>query len=179
MKDRGDTKQYILIFLGSLVITTAVLYVGRGINKHMHHQKMVAWSVASARDTDGAENRVVLNGIPGYLGMSGVYLDFMKDGYIMLSGDNPEEIDGWKLISEFAIEPGSYTLTGMKGAKENTVAFQLYICDDTGSYRYLYQWDEDIAFAVEQDMEATLHVRVYPFVDEVDIVARPAVYRDG
>lgn len=178
LTDRSNAKRTLLIFLISLVLTTAVLYAGKGIRKHVLHQRMVAWSAASARDTDGAENRVVLNGKPGYLGESSVYLDFTKDGYISLSGDNPEEIDGWKLISEFTIEPGNYTLTGLKGAIENTVALQLYISDDTGYDRYLCQWNEDINFTVERDTEATLHARVFPFVDEVDIVARPAVYRD-
>ena len=178
MRDKSGTKITVLIFLISLAITIAVLYAGRGIRNHVFHQRMVAWSAASARDTDGAENRVVLTGIPGYLGTSEVYLDFMGDGYINLSGDNPQETDGWRLISEFAIEPGSYTLTGLKGAEEHTVALQLYVRDGAGYEQYLYQWDEDVKFTVERTVEAALHARVFPFVNGVDLVARPAVYRD-
>ena len=66
----------------------------------------------------------------------------------------------------------------MKGQEEDTVALQLHIEDETGFYRYLYQYDEDVTFIVERSVEATLHVRVYPETVGVNIPARPAVYRD-
>ena len=138
---------------------------------------MVQYSIVSARE-DGAPNRVVMNGKPGYLGDSAVHLSYLKDGWISFVGDNVEESNGWKLLSTFTLEPGKYTLTGMKGQRENTVALQLYIKDETGFSRYIYQYDEDVRFIIEKPVDATLHVRVYPGVDGIDVKARPAVYRD-
>ena len=138
---------------------------------------MVTYSIASARE-DGAANRVVLNGKGGYLGSSNVYLKYLVDGWIRLTGDNVEESNGWKLLSEFNLEPGMYTLTGMAGFEKNTVALQLRVEDDMGAYRYLYQHDEDVKFKVERQTTAELNVRVYPNVADVDVTVRPAVYRD-
>lgn len=138
---------------------------------------MVQYSIASARE-DGEPNRVIMNGKPGYLGYSSVHLSYLKDGWISLVGDNVEESNGWKLLSAFTLEPGTYTLTGMKGQDENTIALQLRIEDDTGYYRYYYQYDEDVNFIIERPADAALHVRVYPEVEGIDVKARPAVYRD-
>lgn len=137
---------------------------------------MVQYSIASASE-DGTPNRVVMNGKPGYLGYSSVHLSYLKDGWISLVGDNAEESNGWKILSTFTLEPGTYTLTGMKGQYENTTALQLHIEDDTGFYRYIYQYDDDVSFTIERAVEATLHVRVYPKTEGIDVNARPAVYR--
>lgn len=154
-----------------------LLYSGNAVRNHVIHQRMVEFATASSRE-DGAPNRVVMNGKDGYLGYSSVRLSYLKDGWISLEGDNEEESSGWKLISTFTLEPGTYTLTGVKGQEEDTVALQLHIEDETGFYRYLYQYDEDVTFIVERSVEATLHVRVYPETVGVNIPARPAVYRD-
>lgn len=82
----------------SLLSTLVLLYIGDGIVKHILHQKMVTYSIASARE-DGAANRVVLNGKAGYIGYSTVYLKYLADGWIRLTGDNVEESNGWKLLS--------------------------------------------------------------------------------
>ena len=138
---------------------------------------MVQYSIASAHE-DGTPNRVVMNGRPGYLGYSSVHLFYLKDGWISLIGYNVEESSGWKLLSTFTLEPGKYTLTGMKGQHENTIALQLRIEDDTGYHHYFYQYDEDVSFTIERETDAVLHVRVYPKVEEIDAQVRPAVYRD-
>ena len=138
---------------------------------------MVQFSIASARE-DGVPNRVIMNGKPGYLGYSSVHLSYLEDGWISLVGDNVEESNGWMLLSTFTLETGSYTLTGMRGQDENTVALQLHIEDETGFYRYFYQYDEDVSFTIERAVDATLHVRVYPETEGIDVNVRPAVYRD-
>lgn len=138
---------------------------------------MMQYSIASARD-DGAPNRVVMNGKEGILGYSCVKLYYVGDGWIRLIGYNTEDRNSWKLISEFALEPGTYTLTGMKRQVENTVALQLHIEENKGFHRYFYQYDEDVVFTVEREAKATLHARVYPNVESIDVKVRPAVYRD-
>ena len=138
---------------------------------------MIEFSLASVRE-DGAPNRVVMIGKPGYLGYSSVHLSYLKDGWISLVGDNVEESNGWKLLSTFTLEPGAYTLIGMKGQDENTIAFQLHIEDDTGYHHYFYQYDDDVTFTIDRTVDAALHVRVYPEVEGIHVKARPAVYRD-
>lgn len=155
----------------------AVLISYDAVAKHILHQQMVQYSIASARE-DGSPNRVVMNGKPGYIGPSLVHLSYLKDGWISLVGDNVAESNGWKQLSSFTLEPGIYTLTGLKGQNENTVALQLHIEDDTGFYKYFYEYDEDVRFNIERPVEAVLHVRVYPEIEGIDLKARPAVYRD-
>ncbi len=139
---------------------------------------MLSYSKVTSRAVDGAENRVIMKGFSGGLGYSDVYLQYLQDGCIHLYGANTEDSNAWKLLSAFELEPGCYTLTGMKNAEENSIALQLYISDDTGFYQYYYQWHDDVDFVVERPAKATLHVRVYPYVESVDIIARPAVYRN-
>ena len=137
---------------------------------------MVTYSIASARLSDSSENRVIMNGVSGYIGAA-AFLKYMEDGYIRITGDNPEEGRAWKLLSQFTLEPGEYTFTGMKEG-EQKIALQLHISDDTGFYQYFYQWNEDVRVPVEREAKATLHVMVYPNAEQIDVVARPAVYRD-
>jgi len=177
LPDKSSKKRIICIFTLSLFVTLMILYIGDGIRKHIVHQRMVAYAMSSARE-DGTPNRVIMLGKPGYLGYSSVQLSYLKDGWISLNGDNEEENNGWKLISTFTLEPGTYTLTGMKGQDDNTVALQLHIEDDTGFYRYIYQYDENVVFTIERPSNATLHVRVYPTIEGIDVKVRPAVYRD-
>ena len=95
-----------------------------------------------------------------------------------MTGDNREENNGWKLLSTFTLEPGTYILTGMKGQDENTIALQLYVEDNADFSRYIYQYDQDVSFTIERMADATLHVRVYPEIEGIDVKAQPAVYRD-
>lgn len=137
---------------------------------------MVKYSIASVRE-DGARNYVVMSGKSGYLGYSYVYLKYLEDGWISLTGENPDHKYEQKLISKFTLEPGEYTLTGLK-AQENTIDFQLSLEDDAGTFHYIYLFDNSITFFVEKIVLARLYVRVYPGVKEIRVVARPAVYRD-
>ena len=155
----------------------ALLYTGDAIAKHILHRRMVQYSLTSARE-DGAPNRIVMNGRPGYLGYSSVYLSYLEDGWISLIGDNVDESNDWKLLSTFALEPGSYTLTGMRGQNENTIALQLHIKDETGFSQYIYQFDENVSFSIKRPVEASLHVCVYPEIKGIDVRVRPAVYKD-
>lgn len=127
-------KRIIRIFILSLTITLGCLYAGDGIWKHAVYEKMLSYSKATSRAVDGAENHVVMNGIPGYFGVS-AYLKYLEDGCIYLAGDNIDGERGWKLLSKFTLEPGTYTLTGMSDVPENTIALQLRFSDNTDFYQ--------------------------------------------
>lgn len=104
MSDRKDVKRIICIFLMSLIVTLVICFLGNWIKKNLIHQRMAAYAVASARVEDGAVNKVVMNGIPGYLGYSTVYLKYLRDGYIQIKGDNSGENNEWKLLSQFFLD---------------------------------------------------------------------------
>ena len=137
---------------------------------------MVASSINSSRE-DGTPNRVVMKGKEGYLGDSLVYIQYLEDGWIKMSGENLERRYNQILISEFVLEPGKYTLTGLREQK-NTIDLQLGLKEEAGFHSYFYQYNEDVSFSIEQMAEAALYVRVYPEIEEIDVKARPAVYRD-
>lgn len=171
-------RKSVILFLLSLFSTLVLLYAGKAVVEYRLNQKMVGYAASTARESDGAFNRVVMIGKSGYLGYSSVRLQYLEDGWISLIGDNAEESSGWKLLSKLTLEPGEYTLTGLKESKENTIALQLRIEDNTGYYHYFYQYNEDVCFTIERPVEAALHVRVYPGVEGIDVKAKPAVYRD-
>ena len=154
-----------------------LLYTGNEIRKYFVHQRMIQYSQASARE-DGAENIVVMEGSSGSVGQTYVYLKYLENGVIHIYGDNSYDINGWKRLSEFKLSPGSYTLTGLSGSTEKTVVLQLRISDDSGFYQYFNQCNEDVSFTIKKEMKADLHVRVYPFVENINIKARPAVYKN-
>lgn len=139
---------------------------------------MVSYSIASARESDGASNLVIMSGKAGYLGESDVYLDYLRDGYISIAGNNPNETRGWRKLCEIKMEPGVYSLTGMKDVPDRTVAIELHIGDGTEFSQYIYQWDHDVIFTVKEETIAMLHIMVYPFVKDISVVARPAIYKN-
>ena len=86
---------------------------------------MIAASIASSRETDGAENRVVMYGDSGYVGHSGVFVKYLQDGYVHIYGKSRSENYQWKKLADFTLEPGNYSLTGLTNVPENTVQLQL------------------------------------------------------
>lgn len=168
------------IFALSFFVTLVLLYAGTGIKKRAVSQKMAAYAAATARESDGAENLLLLNGESGYVGPTNVYLKYQKDGSIRLSGSNPGESNGWKLLCEFELAPGEYTLTGLSGFAPKTVELQYSVWnEEKGGCNYYSQHDADIVIRVNETSSAWLHVRVYPFAEETDANIRPAVYKDA
>ena len=164
-----------LIFLSSLLATLALLYAGRGIKARV----MESYAIASARASDGAKNLVVLNGISGYVGESKAYLRYLRDGYIKISGSNPEKASGWKELCKLELGPGTYTLTGMRGVEQDTVSLLVLLKGETDTERFIFQWDEDTVFTLDSTRTASVQVRVYPSTEGIDVIARPALYKEN
>ena len=76
-------KRSFIIFVLSFTVALGVLYGTDKIRKHIVQERMIAYSITSKRTSDNAENRVVMNGISGYVGLS-VYLQYLEDGYIRI-----------------------------------------------------------------------------------------------
>lgn len=183
--ERGDkqfvtsTRRTIVVFLISTALTLCFLSISNDIAEKERHQKMEEYAHSSFRESDGAENLVIMNGKPGRIGGTDVSLIYEKDGYIRLLGSNTESISGWKLISEFKLEPGIYTFTGLKNHEIGTIELQFSTWNEQKKGNdYYCQYDEDISVTITEEKVFYLHVRVYPNLNYVDTIARPAVYKN-
>ena len=172
-----ERKQVILVFLASLALSLSVMAIGDVILKNHIHQKMVSYALASARECDGAANLVILDGRSSQVGSSAVRLVYLADGYVSIKGINTTEAAQWRKISEFILEPGTYTLTGLRDSSKHTAALRLHLEDAVGTAANYWQYDADVQFSITMRCEATLSVRVNQDA-EVDLIARPAVYKD-
>ncbi len=161
----------------SLLVSLSILAAGNQVIKAVIRQKMISYALASARDSDGAANLVVMDGRSGYIGSSTIQLKYIEDGYISIKGINVDEKGQWKQIAEIELEPGAYTLTGLKGSSQEIVALILHLEDSKGAETNYWQYDEDVHFTVDKLCKASLSVRVSQYA-EVEVIARPAVYRD-
>ena len=172
-------KRKLIIFLISLFASLAFLFVSSGIHRAILHKRMVDYAKASARESDGAENCVVMDGKSGYIGSSRVYVKYLKDGYIKISGDNSDGSSGWKLVSEWIMEKGRYTLSGLSGFKENTLELQLSVWnEEKNGYDYYCQFNDEVSIELFEPKSVRLFLRVYPNVTNINVIARPAVYKD-
>ena len=115
-------------------------------------------------------------GNSGYIGHSDFYLRYLNGGYINILGTNRSDTYQWKKISDFSLMPGTYSFTGLTGVDPETVELQLDYPEDEG-YRWLFQWNSDIQFTIEERKEIELYIRAFPGAT-VNVNAMPAVYRD-
>lgn len=165
-----------LVFIVSFFITVLLLFTGRTAMREIRRNSMMAASIASSREEDGAVNHVVMYGDSGYVGHSGIYVKYLKEGNIRISGSSNSENYQWKKIADFSLSPGKYTFSGLTDAEPETVQLQLDYPEGS-SYCWHFIWNSDIQFTIDEVKEVELYVRAFPGVS-VDIIARPAVYRD-
>jgi hypothetical protein len=175
--DSKELKRIILVFVTSLIVSLSMLAIGNQIYKAVIKQRMISCVLASARESDGAENLVIMDGRSGNVGSSSIQLKYLDSGYISIIGKNIDDTGQWKQIAEFVLEPGTYTLTGLEGSSQTIVAIRLHLEDSEGAVANYWQYDEDIQFSITNTSKATLSIRVNQHA-EVNAVARPAVYKD-
>lgn len=175
--DSKESKRIILVFVISLIISLSLLAFGNQVYKAVIRKRMILYALSSSRESDGAENLVIMDGRSGYVGSSTIQLKFLDSGYISISGINSDETGQWKQIAEFELEPGTYTLTGLEGSSLAVVAMRLHLEDSEGVVKNYWQYDGDIQFYITNICKATLSVRVNQYA-KVDAIARPAVYKD-
>lgn len=166
-----------LVFMTSLIISLSMLITGNQIVKSVIHRRMLLYALASARESDGAQNLVVMDGYSGFIGSSMIELKYKEDGFILIKGTNQDETDQWKQIAEIELVPGIYTLAGLKGSSQDVVALRLHLKGVDGAVTNYWQFDEDVQFTVAEQSHATLSVRVNQYA-KVNTIARPAVYKD-
>ncbi len=175
--DSKESNRIILVFIASLIVSLSLLAAGNQVIKTVIHKRMVSYAIASSRESDGAENLVVMDGRSGFVGSSRIQLKYLEHGYISVNGINTEETGQWKQIAVFYLDPGKYTLTGLKESSQDVVALRLHLKDSEGAVTNYWQFDEDVQFKVAERCKAILSIRVNQYA-EVDAIAQPAVYRD-
>lgn len=160
------------------MVSTALLYVGDAVYEHILHQRMVRFAASSDRKTDGASNMMILNGEKGYVGDTGILVQYLENGSIKITGRNPYDKSIWKKLGSVKLQKGTYTLTGLTGQQKNTVELQLSVETDTKSLSYYCQYDKEVTFFIDKERLVNLHLRIYPYAD-LDAVARPAIYMEN
>lgn len=175
---KAENKRVLLVFLSSLLVVLLVLFAGSEIKENILMETMEGFARASSRETDGAVNLVVMNGDSGYIDRSDVYLKYLSNGFISIIGINDNENSYWKRISEFELDQGRYTLTGLSGNKEKTVELQLTVIDVVGNKKYYRQFDTAITVETDNRCNVILYVHVYPYT-EINAIARPAIYEEA
>lgn len=100
-RGRYNKKRFCLVLLITAVLFECVPFT----YKYVKHLIMVE-RVSYFDLEDGTKNLLVLNGDSGYVGDSDVYVEFLKDGSISISGSS--DVIAWKRIGEIALGAGDY-----------------------------------------------------------------------
>lgn len=164
------------IFIVSFLLTLSILFIGKIITSEVIRSFMEKGREASFRVTDGAQNLVLMKGASCYIRFSHVYLKYDYDGYIIVSGRNDTENYQWEKIADLDLLPGTYTFTGLSIDTDDVIDLQLDYREGD-SFVWFFQTNDDIHFTIEEEKKAEIYVRVHPYA-EVNVVARPAIYKD-
>lgn len=170
-------KDSLRFFAVALALMTGLCVLGQRTYTDYYARQMRI--LASMNDRADTPNLLVLNGKNGYAGKSEVYVRYLKDGSISISGTS--DVRGWKLLGELELEAGHYSFTGLSGVEEKTVAIELlYYSTEKEKFTRL---TKDIG-SVETDyfqLQTKTRIRAYVSVYsgcECDVIARPAIYRE-
>ncbi len=140
---------------------------------------MLKGANASYRLSDHAQNLLIMDGDSGYVGTSKVYVKYLQDGIVQISGINNTDEYQWKRIATFWIDRGSYTFTGLLEGKTDEIELQLdYRNDDDTGYEWFFLSTKDIHIDVNETKKVEVFVRVGPNI-EVSLLARPALYKEN
>lgn len=100
--------------------------------REVRHQKMVRLAAIYDRE-DGTKNLLVLNGKNGFAWDTDVYVEYLNDGGICVSGFSHGKT--WKRIADLELDSGVYEASNLISCIENSV--KLYVApydEDKGDY---------------------------------------------
>ena len=125
IKLNGGMRKVVLL---SMVLCSAVPFSYREIQ----HQKMVRIAALHDRE-DGTKNLLVLNGKNGFAWDTDVYVEYLNDGGICVSGFSHGKT--WKRIADLELDSGVYEASNLISCIENSVKFYVAPYDeDKGDY---------------------------------------------
>lgn len=128
--------------------------------QEVRHQKMVRIAALHDRE-DGTKNLLVLNGKNGYASDTDVYVRYLDDGGICVSGFARGKV--WKRIADLKLDSGVYEAKNLISRIDNSV--KLYVApydDDKADYilQYIKPMEQIIV-----ELPKTTKVRVYLSVE--------------
>ncbi len=164
-------------FLQVAVITILLLCVPF-VHQGFRYLSMKSYAALNDR-ADGAKNLLVLNGEPGYVGTTDIYVAYKDDGSISISGSS--DVRSWKRIGQLMLKPGKYSFSGLSGTEEKTIALELE-CYSKDRDEYIRLTPdigpiESTIFTLVDDTRIRTYVGVYPGA-EGEYIARPVIYRE-
>ena len=165
------------------VVAFVLLLISPFVFQHIRTVQMTKMAALNDRD-DGTKNLLVLNGKPGIVGKSEVYVSYNSDGSIIINGYS-DDID-YKIIGRLDLEAGNYTFSGFSGVEPNTVSIYLEKhdsenpnADSTGYVRFTPDLGplESINFTLIETERVRACVKVYP-ESNGKYIARPVIYKE-
>ncbi|MDD6966665.1 MAG: VanZ family protein [Firmicutes bacterium] len=157
------------VILLSMVLCSAVPFG----YQEVRHQKMARLAAIYDRE-DGAKNLLVLNGKNGYAWDTDVYVEYLNNGSIRITGESDKR--SWWRIGEITLEPGVYSFSGLSGVEKNTVGLEL----ETDNHRFVPDVGpvDEVKFTLEETTKLMVYVSVYDGCD-CDVIATPMIYKEG
>ena len=168
---RSQMRKVILL---SMVLCSMVPFSYREVR----HQKMVRLAAIYDRE-DGIKNLLVLNGKNGYAWNTDVYVEYLNDGSINISG--VADIQSWWPIADITLESGHYFASGLEDTTDGLLGIELaYYNKNSKKYEVLCP-DIGINPTVEFELSETTpiraYVRVYPGFHS-ECIATPVIYKE-
>ena len=141
--------------------------------KEVRHQKMVRLAAIYDRE-DGIKNLLVLNGKNWYSWNTDVYVEYLNDGSIRITGTSDKR--SWWPIGKISLEPGVYSFSGLSGVEKNTVGLEL----ETNNRRFAPDVGpvDEVRFALEETTKLMVYVSVYDGCD-CNVIATPVINKEG
>lgn len=144
----------------------------------INRNKMIQFAHLNDRK-DGTENLLVLNGQSGYVSGTNIYIGYLENGKIAISGSS--DIRTWKPIGKITLDPGSYSFSGFSGTDEKTIGIELeYLDTETDKYQSLTP-DlgpiEKFYFELKEKKTVQAYVGIYPGANG-DYFASPVIYKE-
>lgn len=169
-----NKKKQLAFILTTVLILLTIPFAFQGLN----YLTMKNYAALNDR-ADGTKNLLILNGEPGYVGTTSVYVAYNDNGSLSITGSSVSR--AWKRIGQLTLGSGHYSFSGLSGTRKNTVAIELeYYDKERGGFIRLTPNVgpiEEAIFDLEEDTRIRAYVGVYPGA-EGDYLARPVIFRE-
>lgn len=174
MKAVREVKVIITLFLFTLCFLLARDYY----KEYTQYKTMLSY--AALNNKNGQINYFVPSGEDGYCWNTDVYIHYLEDGSISISGESNRR--SWFELGSVELESGLYRFEGLTGVAMDTVdlEFEYY---DKNLHRYI-SFISDIGnkeyqvFQLTETTKVRGLIGVYPGCN-CNVKARPAIYRLG
>lgn len=167
-----NSKRILIILIAAAVGIAAAFGI-----KEMKHQQMV--QLAALYDREDAKNLLVLNGNSGNIDGTSIYIGYLKNGTISVSGTTSIQV--WKIISDIELAEGKYRVYGLDGKIALVGLGIAYYDEKSHEYETLIpdiKCNSVAMFEIEKKMKIRTYIRVFPGFDG-NVIVSPVIYKEG